>query len=65
MSILRNSAKCKACGVEVVSTHRHDFRGHVCKGGEFYVDGGLDYIRRVGNPEEFTDTSIFDEKGEK
>lgn len=31
MAITRNSAKCTACGVEIESTHRHDFRVHYCK----------------------------------
>lgn len=30
MKLVRNSAKCAHCGVELVSTHRHDFRTHVC-----------------------------------
>lgn len=30
MIIIRNSAKCTACGVEIVSTHRHDFVVHYC-----------------------------------
>ena len=31
MTIKRNSAKCAHCGQELVSTHRHDFRTHVCE----------------------------------
>lgn len=31
MTILRNSAKCAHCGVELESTHRHDFRTHRCE----------------------------------
>jgi hypothetical protein len=30
MTILRNSARCTACGVEIESTHRHDFNVHYC-----------------------------------
>jgi len=81
MSIIRNSAKCNHCGVELESTHRHDFNTHYCPNaprgarkwegnkivevpGEttfnFAVDGGKAYIRRVGDPGEFTDTSTFD-----
>lgn len=29
--IIRNSARCSACRVEVVSRHRHDFSTHYCK----------------------------------
>jgi hypothetical protein len=31
MTIIQNSAKCTACGEEIVSTHRHDFNAHYCK----------------------------------
>lgn len=31
MTIIRNSAKCAHCGHELVSTHRHDYREHVCE----------------------------------
>lgn len=83
--ITRNSVKCVHCGVEVVSTHRHDFNPHYCTvkkraalewytdeaGKErlrekvpfeqtynFAVDGGNEYLRRIGDPEDMIDTSI-------
>ena len=80
--IIRNSAKCTACGVEIESTHRHDFRVHYCKvepkqatkwegdGADakivpaegttwrFAVDGGKDYIRRLGGG--FEDISVYE-----
>lgn len=80
MTIIRNSAKCTACGTEIESTHGHDFNVHHCKveptpektwtddnrlietGGttwRFAVDGGKNYIRRVG--EGFQDTSEYTE----
>jgi len=63
MSIVRNSAKCISCGEEVESTHRHDFVPHRCPNGPehwvFAVDGGKDYIRRVGSG--YEDTSIYKE----
>jgi hypothetical protein len=31
MKILRNSAKCAHCGVDIESTHVHDFKTHECK----------------------------------
>lgn len=52
--ILRNSARCLDCGDEVESTHRHDFKW--CRCGKLGVDGGHDYIRRIGSFG--TDTSI-------
>jgi hypothetical protein len=30
MTILRNSAKCIHCGIEIESKHRHDFNVHYC-----------------------------------
>lgn len=29
--IIRNSAKCTACGVEIESKHGHDFAVHYCE----------------------------------
>ena len=79
MTIIRNSAKCNVCGVEIESKHRHDFATHWCEAAPrraqkwvpvgdkevlvttenftwmFAVDGGKEYLRRVG--EGWTDTS--------
>lgn len=52
--ILRNSIRCTACDTEVVSEHRHDFRG--CRCGAVAVDGGQTWLRRLGGP--WVDTSI-------
>lgn len=52
--ILRNSIKCDGCGDEIVSADRHDFRYCTC--GANAVDGGPEYLRRLG--ETWTDTSI-------
>ena len=55
--IVRNSCKCRLCGDEIVSTHRHDFVR--CKCGEIFTDGGNEYIRRGGNSlDNIIDTSI-------
>ena len=79
MRIIRNSAKCTACGEEIESVHRHDFNAHWCKveptpgtkwegdkivpSGEmtwrFAVDGGKEYLRRVGKG--WVDTSQTEE----
>jgi len=60
--IIRNSAKCTACGAEIESTNRHDFKIHKCPVEptdcfRFGVDGGKDYIRRIGGG--FEDTSEY------
>lgn len=44
--IVRNRIKCKKCGEIIESTSRHDFK--FCKCGAVAVDGGKDYLRRVG-----------------
>ena len=47
----KNQAKCRKCKDVIESKHRHDFVS--CKCGSIFVDGGNDYIRRGGNPEDF------------
>ncbi len=39
--------KCKKCGDEIRSMHRHDFVR--CKCGAIFIDGGSDYTR-LGYP---------------
>lgn len=58
--ILVNRAKCNDCGEVVTSEHRHDFKW--CKCGNLAVDGGKDYLRRVGGLEGFTDLSEYEEE---
>ena len=45
-----NKIKCKKCGDIIESTRTHDFK--TCKCGAVSVDGGKDYLRRVGNPKD-------------
>jgi len=47
--IVSNQIRCNACGGEPFSTHRHDFVNCGCNA--VAVDGGQDYLRRVGNGE--------------
>ena len=54
--IIRNSGKCLKCGDEIESKHRHDFVE--CKCGAIAVDGGKEYLRRVGDFANFKETSI-------
>lgn len=55
--IVENSAVCGHCGVKVVSKHRHDFVR--CECGKLAVDGGQDYLKRTGNIDDSTETSII------
>lgn len=54
--ILSNQIECIACGDKPYSTHRHDFK--YCKCGLIAVDGGMDYLRRLGNPNYYIEMSI-------
>jgi hypothetical protein len=54
--ILSNQARCRVCGDTPYSTHRHHYSE--CECGAIAVDGGMDYIRRVGDPKDYEDMSI-------
>lgn len=55
--ILRNIIKCKKCGDVIESKHRHQFVWCGCT--SIAVDGGLEYLRRVGDLDNFEDLSEF------
>lgn len=57
--ILRNSVKCLKCGTEIESKHRHDFVWCSCRA--VAVDGGHDYLKRMGNFNDVEDTSITED----
>ena len=46
----KNKIRCRKCGDVIESTHRHDFVR--CSCGAVSVDGGNDYWRVVGEPED-------------
>ena len=54
--IIQNEAECKKCGDTIWSAHRHDFK--TCGCGAISVDGGMDYIRRCGHPEDAIERSM-------
>lgn len=54
--IIRNSAKCLECNIEIESRHRHDYVNCPC--GAIAVDGGKDYLKRSFMPgSKWEDTS--------
>ena len=55
MQIVRNRGKCLKCGDVIESKNRHDFVWCRCK--SVAVDGGREYLKRVGNPEDFEEMS--------
>lgn len=57
MMLIQNAAECRKCGDYIFSKHRHNFV--TCKCGAISVDGGMDYIRWVGDFSEFIDKSHF------
>lgn len=48
---MRNRAQCRKCKKIIESKHRHDFVG--CDCGAIALDGGTDYVRGIGDPEDF------------
>ncbi len=53
--ILVNKIKCKKCGDIIESKYRHDFK--FCKCQTVAVDGGKDYLRRLGNLDDYEELS--------
>jgi DNA-directed RNA polymerase subunit N (RpoN/RPB10) len=49
--IMRNRIKCLKCGDIIESKYRWNMVWCSCKA--VAVDGGQDYFRRVGNPEDY------------
>lgn len=56
--IIENKAQCLKCGDVIESLHRHDFVTCQCRA--ISVDGGKDYFKRSGNPEDMKDLSIIE-----
>lgn len=59
IKIIRNSIKCLKCEDEIESRDVHDFR--FCSCNSVAVDGGRDYLRRVGERDNYLETSITKE----
>ena len=56
--IVRNSARCRKCGVEIESKTVHNFV--TCPCGSISVDGGREYIRRACKSfDDLEDTSEY------
>jgi len=57
--IKKNAAQCLNCMDVIESTHVHDFVS--CSCGKLSVDGGRDYLRRVGELNNYKDLSEYEE----
>jgi len=55
-----NKIQCQLCQDIVESTSRHSFKWCKCK--SCAVDGGHDYLRRLGNISKFTELSEFEDE---
>lgn len=53
--ILVNKIKCKRCCDIIESKYRHDFK--FCHCGSVAVDGGTDYLKRIGNRDDWEELS--------
>lgn len=53
--IISNKVRCLSCDDIIESTHRHDFVRCSCR--NIAVDGGHDYLRRVGNLDGYEELS--------
>lgn len=57
--ITQNAMMCPD-GTYPVSSHVHDYRDHQGAGGDYYaVDGGYDYVKRVGYFKQCEELSTF------
>jgi hypothetical protein len=57
MTITRNAARCRKCDTVIESRSVHDFVS--CRCGAIFVDGGLEYGRSGGSPEDFESLSEY------
>ena len=55
--ILKNEIQCKKCGDIIESKSTYDFK--MCTCGACAVDGGREYLRRVGYPNDFIELSVL------
>ena len=53
--IINNKIKCKKCGDIIESKSINDYKR--CSCGAVAVDGGKDYLKRMGNEENYEELS--------
>ena len=54
--IIRNKIKCKKCGDIIESKSTNDYKK--CSCGAVAVDGGAEYLKRIGNENDYIELSI-------
>lgn len=58
--IVSNKIRCKSCGDVIESTHVYDSKRCSCK--SVGVDGGTEYLRRIGSLENIEELSEYREE---
>ena len=58
--IYSNKVRCLNCNEIIETTSRHEFVRCMC--GNIAVDGGLDYLRRCGNLDQYEELSEYEEE---
>ena len=53
--IMSNKIKCKKCGDIIESKSTNDYKR--CSCGAVAIDGGKDYLKRIGNEEDYEELS--------
>ena len=61
--IIANKARCKKCNDIIESKNIHDFKKCLC--GSVAVDGGHEYIKRIGKLEDVIELSEYEEVKEE
>lgn len=61
--IKRNAIQCRKCGDIIESKHRHDFAWCSCH--SVAVDGGKDYLKRIGDRNNWIDMSEVTEDSDE
>ena len=51
-----NAIKCKSCNQEITSYFVHDFK--MCKCGKVGVDGGREYLKRIGDVGDYEELAM-------
>ena len=54
--IISNKIKCKKCRDVIESKNTNDYKKSSC--GAVAVDGGKDYLKRIGSEEDYEELSI-------
>ena len=54
--IISNKIKCKKCGDIIESKSTNEYKR--CSCGAVAIDGGKDYLKRIGNENDYIELSI-------